>query len=75
MFEIRDKFGSTREKVFKVLRSVRDFGEKDYEVSLPAPAHAVSPYETTYSLAERLWEAKLEVAQVLANQRLFDQPK
>lgn len=75
MFEIRDKFSSTREKVFKIFRSIRDFGKEDSEVSLLAPVYAVAPYETTYSLAERFSEAKLKEAQALTYHRLFDQPK
>jgi hypothetical protein len=71
MFEMREKFSSTRENVFKILRLIRDFEKADSKASLPCPVYTVAPYETAYSLADYFLEAKLKEAQALTYQRLF----
>ena len=78
MFEIRGKFGSAREKVFKVFkvfRSVNGLGREDSNVSLPTPALTVAPSKPANSFTNYSLEAELKKAEALMYLRMFDRPK
>jgi len=75
MLEIKGKFGSAREKVFKVFRSVSDLEREDSNVSLPIPTLAVAPSKPANSLSDYYLEAELKKAEALTYLRTFDRPK
>ena len=75
MFEIKGKFGSAREKVFKVFRSVSGLGKEDSNVSLPTPVFTVAPSKPANSLTNYSLEAELKKAEALMYLRTFDRPK
>ena len=75
MLEIKGKFGSARERVFRVFRSVSDLGKEDSSISLPALALTVAPSKPANSLTNYSLEAELKKAEALTYLRTFDRPK
>jgi len=75
MFEIKGKFGSAREKVFKVFRAASGLGREDSNVSLPTAVITVAPSKPANSLTNHSLEAELKKAEALMYLRTFDRPK
>lgn len=75
MLEIKGKFGSARERVFRVFRAVSDLGKEDSSISLPALALTVAPSKPANSLTNYSLESELKKAEVLTYLRTFDRPK